>query len=52
VASRTFEEHREEFLRVYDSKIFPTMFQKGQSNIPACVIDFKNYLEQRGYRAF
>jgi len=52
IASRTFTEHKEEFMRTYDTQIFPAEHRKGMPNVPIEVIEFKQWLEEEGWRAF
>jgi len=52
VATRTFDEHREDFLQNYDSVIFPPEHRKGAANIPERALLLKERLEQRLYLAF
>ena len=52
VASRSFDEHKREFLSTYDQQIFPEVHRKGATNVPAEVIEFKKWLEIEGWKAF
>ena len=52
VASRTYDEHRLEFMRTYDKQIFPEEHRKGNSDIPNEVVEFKRWLEVEGWKAF
>ncbi len=52
VASRTFDEHREAFLTSMES-MFPEEFRESSKQpIPSCVMEFKRYLHDYGFRAF
>ena len=52
VASRTLDEHYQDFLDNFDKCIFPEIHREGQPHIPVEVLEFKDYLRKEGWKAF